>query len=77
MRQVLLVVRHEAPIRNRSATRRAIDHRFSRVFNASDTSSLGMFRKNEVYCVDYSKDDDARWLCHDNTLRPTATDTAG
>jgi hypothetical protein len=57
MPQVLLVVRHEAPIRNRSATRRAIDHRFSRVFNASDTSSLGMFRKNDVYCVDYSKDD--------------------
>jgi len=30
----------------------------SRVFfNASDTSSLGMFRKNDVYCVDCSKDD--------------------
>jgi len=30
----------------------------SRVFfNASDASCLGMFRKNDVYCVDYSKDD--------------------
>ena len=37
--------------------RRAIDHQFSRVFNASDTASLGMFRKDDVYCVDYSKDD--------------------
>lgn len=37
--------------------RRAIDHQFSRVFNASDTASLGMFRKDDVYGVDYSKDD--------------------
>ena len=37
--------------------RRAIDHQFSRVFNASDTASLGMFRENDIYCVDYSKDD--------------------
>ena len=37
--------------------RRAIDHQFSRVFNASDTAGLGVFREDDIYCVDYSKDD--------------------
>jgi len=37
--------------------RRAINHKFSCVFNASDTASLGMFREDDVYCVDYTKDD--------------------
>ena len=36
--------------------RRAINHQLSRVFNTSDTASLGMFREDDVYCVDYSKD---------------------
>ena len=37
--------------------RRAINHQLSRVFNTSDTASLGMFREDDIYYVDYSKDD--------------------